>query len=125
MALDVTTVYYQGNAVPALLLPFCDGITMASWLQMQPPLSSRIVVLHKLLRALAGLHDAGLAHNDLSLGNVMIGAETITLIDFDRAQPADVHQARAIPPPESAPSTTSAASDEQLICARSHSDLYC
>ena len=93
VALDVTTVYYQGSAVPALLLPFCDGITMADWLQMQPPLSSRIVVLHKLLHALAGLHDTGLAHNDLSLGNVMIGADTITLIDFDRAQPTDVHQA--------------------------------
>lgn len=93
VALDVTTVPCQGNAVPALLLPFCDGVTLADWLQTRPPLSSRVAVLRQLLQALAGLHDTGLAHNDLSLGNVMIGADTITLIDFDRAEPIDIRQA--------------------------------
>lgn len=60
------------------------------WLRTKPTGAKREAVLATVARVIAQLHDAGIAHMDLNLTNILAQGDTVTpaalLIDFDRAR---------------------------------------
>jgi 3-deoxy-D-manno-octulosonic acid kinase len=60
------------------------------WLQMQPTAPTRIATLTAVARAIAAMHEAGIAHADLNLTNILVQPSSpspqVLLLDFDRAQ---------------------------------------
>ncbi len=60
------------------------------WLRMQPTSSIRVATLTAVARAIATMHDAGIAHADLNLTNILVQPSSssphVLLLDFDRAQ---------------------------------------
>ena len=60
------------------------------WLQMRPTGPTRIATLTAVARAIATMHEAGIAHADLNLTNILVQpgstSPQILLLDFDRAQ---------------------------------------
>jgi 3-deoxy-D-manno-octulosonic acid kinase len=60
------------------------------WLQMRPTGPTRIGTLTAVARAIATMHDAGIAHADLNLTNILVQPSNtspqVLLLDFDRAQ---------------------------------------
>lgn len=73
---------------PALVLPFIDGRPLGDWLAGGPSPEDRHRVAAGLLSAIDWVHAAGVAHGDLSLGNVLVtdGGDP-SLIDFGLAAP--------------------------------------
>jgi 3-deoxy-D-manno-octulosonic acid kinase len=60
------------------------------WLLTRPTGAKRERVMAAVARAIACMHDAGIAHADLNLTNVLVRADgdapQVLLIDFDRAR---------------------------------------
>jgi len=60
------------------------------WLQMRPTGPIRIATLTAVARAIATMHEAGIAHADLNLTNILVQPSSpspqVLLLDFDRAQ---------------------------------------
>ncbi|UMA65981.1 hypothetical protein LVO79_05920 [Roseivivax marinus] len=93
-AIGAVTVEDAGDTVPGLLMPRARGRPLGEWVETGPDRAVRLEVLGRLLVGLAALHEKALAHNDLSFGNVLVGAD-VWLIDFDRAGDAPPPLARA------------------------------
>jgi len=60
------------------------------WLRTKPTQPKREAILTTVARVIAQLHEAGIAHMDLNLTNVLVQGDTdvpaVLLIDFDRAR---------------------------------------
>lgn len=60
------------------------------WLQMRPTGPTRITTLTAVARAITTMHEAGIAHADLNLTNILVQPNSpspqVLLLDFDRAQ---------------------------------------
>jgi tRNA A-37 threonylcarbamoyl transferase component Bud32 len=60
------------------------------WLQMRSTGPTRIATLTAVVRAIAIMHEAGIAHADLNLTNILVQPNNpfpqVLLLDFDRAQ---------------------------------------
>lgn len=72
------------NEWPGLLMQRVSGVNCADWLKTKPSVAARLQMLHCLLRGLATMHGLGVAHNDISFGNLLI-SDIPALLDFDRA----------------------------------------
>lgn len=88
--------FFESGESPCLVLDYVPGSNLAEWLARQPapgPDSApdRLVVLRDLLRGLAHAHASGVAHRDLSFGNVLVAAAPLRacLTDFGGAWFAD------------------------------------
>ncbi len=94
-----TLASVAGRHVLALICPWFEGEAIGAWLARAPDKAEREQVVSALLEAIEALHILGLAHNDLSFGNVLVG-ERVGLIDFGRATPINESDAllRNLPP---------------------------
>ena len=82
----VTLGLYRGT----LVTREAEGvINLWEWLQQKSTGSAREAVIAAAARVIAQLHDAGVAHADLNLTNILVHAAqdipTVLVIDFDRA----------------------------------------
>ena len=82
----VTLGLYRGTLVTGE----AEGcINLWEWLQKQSTGMAREAVIAATARVIAQLHDAGVAHADLNLTNILVRAAqdvpTVLVIDFDRA----------------------------------------
>lgn len=73
----VLRVRFFGRETPALAMEHVDGVNLALWLADQPPprpdsIAPRLAVLCGLLRGIAHAHASGVAHQDISFGNVLV-----------------------------------------------------
>ncbi|GIQ69600.1 serine/threonine protein kinase [Xylanibacillus composti] len=72
-----TMTYIEGDTLDACL--FRDGRVFAECEALQ--------LLHQLLDVVGYLHSKGFVHRDISIANVMLTGNTVTLIDFGLARP--------------------------------------
>ena len=84
-------LFYRG----ALVTRAVDGVTLLAYLQggaVDPG------VLRQCGRAIRAIHDRGVWHADLQVKNILIGGDTVWIIDFDNARsgrpPSDLARAR-------------------------------
>jgi len=73
-----------------LLTRFIDAPTLWQWVQGEPALADRRVVLGCVALAVRRLHAAGVVHPDLNLNNILVrlGEDPqVWLLDFDRSSP--------------------------------------
>lgn len=84
--------FFEAGDSPCLVLDYVPGANLAEWLAKQPApapdsLPDRLVVLGDLLRGLAHAHASGVAHRDLSFGNVLVAPAPLraSLTDFGGA----------------------------------------
>lgn len=81
----VTLGLYRGTLVTREAAGF---INLWEWLQQKPAGIAREAVIAATARVIAQLHDAGVAHADLNLTNILVRAAqdlpTVLVIDFDR-----------------------------------------
>ncbi|WP_328475673.1 diguanylate cyclase [Actinoplanes sp. NBC_00393] len=75
------------DGLPALVLGYLPGASLADLLADQPLPQARVVELAaRMARALAAAHRTGLVHRDVKPANIMIGPDgSATLIDFGLA----------------------------------------
>lgn len=89
---NVVRVLHAGP--DALVTEWVDGTDLAAWLASHGPLPAVLAayVARELARALGAVHAAAVLHRDVSVANVMLGADgTVRLIDFSLAtETADV-----------------------------------
>lgn len=103
----LTVRLFGDEETPALVLDLARGPNLAQWLMQQPracleTLPDRLAVLGGVLRGLAHVHHAGIAHRDLGFGNILVATEPLTgqIADFGAAavlrdgapRPADVRR---------------------------------
>jgi serine/threonine-protein kinase len=108
----------------ALVYPYVPGVSLARALEDGPlPPERALRIARALLDALAYAHDAGVIHNDVKPGNVVLRGERVLLLDFGFAK--DVGLA-AITESQMALGTPSYMAPEQFAGQRSdpRSDLY-
>lgn len=108
----------------ALVYPYVPGVSLARVLEDGPlPPARALRIALALLDALAYAHDAGVIHNDVKPGNVVLRGERVLLLDFGFAK--DVGLA-AITASQMALGTPSYMAPEQFAGQRSdpRSDLY-
>jgi serine/threonine protein kinase len=81
------TARTPASAQPFIVLEWIDGKKLSDWLNDQPSLSiaQRELVCRAIFATYARLHAANLIHRDVSLGNIMISANRVRLIDFGGA----------------------------------------
>src|SRR5262249_61610272 len=67
-----------------------ECINRWEWLRGKPAGEGREAVVTAVARAIARMHEAGIAHADLNLTNILVQAATnsptVLFIDFDRAR---------------------------------------
>ncbi|XXY49119.1 AAA family ATPase [Sorangium sp. So ce269] len=83
----IRKLYGRGvvDGKPVLYLELFDGITLRRFVaERRPALRERVEVAASIARALAGLHQAGVIHRDLSGANVLVSPATreICVIDL-------------------------------------------
>jgi non-specific serine/threonine protein kinase len=87
-------LYADGQDAPCLLFDYVEGMNLACWLLRtgHPGPGNvlvRIRVLSNLLEAIAHVHGCGIAHRDISFGNVLVRSGAIPsalLADFGSCQ---------------------------------------
>ena len=68
-----------------------DAVTLRQWIKtLNPPESENTALLTELARLVRGMHDSGVLHRDLTIGNFLVAAKPfegnrIFLIDLSRA----------------------------------------
>lgn len=72
-----TAVHFGSVATPCLILDYVEAVNLAEFLQSLPApslntLPARLQVMTALLEALAHCHARGVAHRDLSFGNLLV-----------------------------------------------------
>lgn len=82
-----------GAGLPALVMPLVAGVALGDWMQGErdlgaPDVAAKLRVLRGIFGAVAAVHGAGLAHNDLGFGNILVSGGHVTLLDFDRVSGA-------------------------------------
>jgi serine/threonine protein kinase len=100
------TDFFAGQRTPCLVMDYVEGANLALWLADQPPptdgaVGPRLAVMTGLLQGIAHAHGSGVAHQDISFGNVIVRDSPLPdarLTDFGCAQSADIEAA-----PESRP----------------------
>jgi serine/threonine protein kinase len=71
---------------PFYIMKHVQGVTFTSYLDSQPALAERLVVLQKLCQAVGFAHSRGVMHRDLKPENVMVGTfGEVLLIDWGAA----------------------------------------
>ena len=83
----VTACLYRGM----LITQEAEGfVTLWEWLRTRPAGAAREAVVVAVARAIAQLHEVGVAHADLNLTNILVrvavDTPAVLLIDFDRAR---------------------------------------
>ncbi len=92
-----------------LLRPFIEGLPFDAALREKRPAGFAAARLHELLDGLAALHEAGFVHRDIKAANVIVGAESTSLVDLDLVGAAEAFGAASFPSATSATSATGAA----------------
>jgi serine/threonine-protein kinase len=95
--------FFGVAATPCLMLDHIAGSNLALWLAGQPPpgvatVGPRLAVLRGLLGGLAHAHAGGVAHQDISFGNVLVrdgDPPTGVLTDFGCARTEEGHAGAA------------------------------
>ena len=84
--------FFEAGDSACLVLDYVPGLNLAEWLAVQPApappsVPDRLTVLTDLLRGLAHAHAHGVAHRDLSFGNVLVAPSPLRacLADFGGA----------------------------------------
>lgn len=65
---------------PALVSTWCAGSTLAHWLRGDR--KDRLVLASRIAHTYATLHAGGVLHVDVNLNNILVGPDTVRLIDF-------------------------------------------
>lgn len=65
---------------PALVSNWCAGVTLAKWLKGDR--ADRLLVASRIAHAYKTLHACGVLHVDANLNNVIVGPDSVRLIDF-------------------------------------------
>jgi serine/threonine protein kinase len=93
----VETDFFGGQRTPCLVMDYVEGANLALWLAGQPlpgadTIGPRLAVMSGLLQGIAHAHANGVAHQDISFGNVLVrhcDPPDALLTDFGCAQSAD------------------------------------
>ncbi len=83
----LTCGLYRGSFVTREAEGF---VNLWEWLRSKPTSAGREAVITAVARAIASMHEAGIAHADLNLTNILVRIATdspaVLLIDFDKAR---------------------------------------
>jgi serine/threonine protein kinase len=79
--------FYVDKPLPVLATYWIDGVSLWHLVMSQGPVDSSTALrwYSVLKNSLASTHDCGLAHNDVTPPNIVIGKDTVHLIDFGLA----------------------------------------
>jgi serine/threonine protein kinase len=78
----------DAGGVPALVLEFVQGPTLAERLERGPmPIAEAVATAHQIADALEAAHERGIVHRDLKPGNIKIKPDgTVKVLDFGLAK---------------------------------------
>ncbi len=95
------TDYFEGNGTAYLVMDYVDGVSLETFLKMQPRnrLEERQAreLIMAVLSGLSAVHKHGFLHRDVKPSNIYISKEgTVTLIDFGAARQALSNERRTL-----------------------------
>ncbi len=79
--------FYRGTLITREARGF---LNWRAWLQTNPPVEGRRLLVDKVLQTINTMHECGISHADLNLTNVLVRHDSdryeVLIIDFDRAR---------------------------------------